>query len=161
MAESKRLPSEVFAARLRELRKARGLSQGELAQLMKEAGRPMSRAAVQAVEAGTRGISLDEVLAFAAALFAVPTQLLSPVDDETVWLTDKIGVRGDGMRQWLRFGDAFIAGAGDLPPERREDLRQQAVLVHARALLDAHRANDKAGMQEAFRAIRDTLKEES
>jgi transcriptional regulator with XRE-family HTH domain len=153
VADKKRRPSEVFAKRLRETRKARGMSQTELAQRMTDWGRPMSREALLRIENGSRGVSLDEALALAATLFAVPPHLLTPLGDEYVWLTDKMGVDGEGMRAWLRYGDAFIADSGDLPDELVADRLQEAIAVHAQALVDATRGNDEAGKREALRAI--------
>lgn len=158
MTEAWKRPSEVFAARLRETRKARGLKQSDVAQRMTEHGRPMNKAAVLRIERGERGLGLDEAIALAATLSAVPAQLLTPREGERVGLTDKLGVDGLGMRGWLRFGDSAFATAGDLEPERVADLTMQAVFGHARALVDAHRAEDKAGIQEAFRALRDTFR---
>jgi transcriptional regulator with XRE-family HTH domain len=155
----RRRPSEVFAARLRETRKARGMSQTDLAQRMTDWGRPMSREALLRIENGTRGVSLDEALALAAALFAVPPHLLTPPGDEYVWLTDKLGVDGEGMRLWLRSGDAWIAHSGDLPDELVADRLQAAIAVHAQALVDAMRGDDKAGKVEAYKAIERTVLE--
>ncbi len=156
MASEKRA-SDVFRQRLRETRKARGMTQGDLGGLMREAGYPMDKAAVQRVEKGERGISLDEALAFASVLSAVPAQLLTPPGDEDVYLTKNVGVNGAGMRAWLRYGDAFIAHSGDIPDELARDRAMQAMAIHARALVDAMRNDDKAGKVEAFRAIEQTL----
>jgi transcriptional regulator with XRE-family HTH domain len=148
-------PSQVFAARLRETRKARGLSQADLAQRMTEVGRPMNKLAVLRIESGERGLSLDEAFAFADVLNAVPAQMLSPVGDDLVKLTETHAVDGGGMRAWLRFGGSFIAQGGDIPDERLEDLELQALALHAQALIDANRGGDTAGVKEAFYAIRD------
>jgi transcriptional regulator with XRE-family HTH domain len=158
MDDEKQRPSNVFAARLAELRRERGLSLEALAELMRDRGGfpTMSKSAVQRVETGERGLSLDEALGFAAVLWAVPSQMLSPPDDETVWVSDQFGVDGGGeMRQWLRFGASFIAEAGDLPDEQVEDLKLRAIARHARALLDAIQFKDKAGQKEAAQAIAD------
>lgn len=157
MTSEKRRPSQVFATRLRETRKARAMSQTDLAQRMTDGGRPMSREALVRIENGTRGVSLDEALALAAALFAVPPHLLTPPGDEFVWLTDKMGVDGEGMRAWLRYGDAFIAHSGELPDELVADRALATVAVHAHALVDAIRGDDKAGKLEAFRALEQTV----
>jgi transcriptional regulator with XRE-family HTH domain len=159
MADEKR-PSDVFRQRLRETRKAHGLTQGDVGARMREAGFPMDKAAVQRVEKGERGISLDEALAFASVLSAVPAQLLTPPGDEDVYLTKNVGVNGAGMRAWLRYGDAFIADGGDLPDELFRDRVMQAMAVYAQALVDAKRNDDKAGIQDAYRAIETVLDRE-
>jgi transcriptional regulator with XRE-family HTH domain len=143
-------PSEVFAQRLREIRDARRLTQAELAEKMTRAGRPMNKLAVLRVERGERKVSLDEALAFAYVLGAVPAHLLSPPDDEHVAVTDQFEMDGEGMRGWLRFGLDLIADAGDLGPERVEELRLRGIAVLARAYLDAVAGNDKAGRRDAL-----------
>jgi transcriptional regulator with XRE-family HTH domain len=155
--QSEKRASDVFRQRLRETRKARAMTQGDLGARMREAGYPMDKAAVQRVEKGDRGVSLDETLAFAAVLGAVPAQMFTPPGDETVWLTKNLGVNGEGIRAWLRYGDAFVADSGDLPEELWQDRAMQAMAVLARALVDADRNKDKAGIQDAFRAMRDVL----
>lgn len=151
--EEKQRPSDVFGSRLAELRRERGLSLEALAQRMRDEGfKTMSKTAVLHVETGKRGLSLDEALGFATVLAAVPAQMVSPPDDELVWLTENRAADGDGMRAWLRFGYSFLTDAGD---ERVEKLRLEVVEAHARALLDAGKLKDKAGQREALRAMID------
>jgi transcriptional regulator with XRE-family HTH domain len=145
MPDQKVSPSEVFATRLRETRIARGVSQADLARRMSEQGRPLNKAAVLRIENGERRISLDEALALAAILSAAPAHLLSPPGDEVVWLTDKQGVDGEGMRAWLLHGDRFIVTWGDYQAGEREKAFGRALLVHARAYIDAERGDDKGG----------------
>src|SRR5688500_4231713 len=104
MRDDWKRPSEIFAARLRETRKARDLTQTELAQLMTDAGLPLSKPALLRIENGERGLSLDEAIALSAVLYAVPAHLLTPPDDGIVALTDKLGVDGEGLRAWLLHG---------------------------------------------------------
>ena len=151
--DEKMRPSAVFAARLREIRKARGLSQELLAHSMTEGGRPLNKAALLRIESGERGLALDEALALAALLHAAPAHLLSPPEEEAlVWLTDQRGVDGDGMRDFLRFGEPLA-----LSPEgqraRLSSSLEQAVIVYARALVDAVQGNDRAGQKEALLAL--------
>jgi hypothetical protein len=158
---SKKRPSDVFRARLRETRKRRdNMSQAELGRRMREAGYPLDKAAVLRIEKGERGISLDEALAFASVLAAVPAQMLTPPGDEYVYLTKNVGVNGSGMRAWLRFGDSFIAHSGDIPDELFVARAQQAILIYAKGLVDANLNRDKAGAEEAFRAMQATFDEE-
>ena len=86
--------------------------------------------------------------------------MLTPPGEEIVWLAKDHGVNGEGMRAWLRFGDAFIAQSGDLPDELFEDRAQRAIAIHAQALVDAIRGEDAAGKREALRAIGETVLEE-
>jgi transcriptional regulator with XRE-family HTH domain len=147
-------PSEVFAARLKVIRRDRDVSQTELAQRMTEAGRPMSKRALLGIEKGKeeggRGLSLDEALSLCYLLRAAPATMLSPAEDELVWLTDDAGVDGDALRNWLRYGAVFS------PATTREKLREdieQVVLGYAQALLDAHKGNDGAGVRDAVMGL--------
>jgi transcriptional regulator with XRE-family HTH domain len=154
MEDTKMRPSEVFTTRLRETRKARGLSQTELAHQMTERGRPLSNAALLRIEGGERSLSLDEALALAAVLYVAPAHLLSPpAHEEYVWLTDNYGVDGEGMRAWLLHGDKFIATASDYHRGEHAKAFEQVMLVHARALADAQRGDDKAGMRGQLVAL--------
>jgi transcriptional regulator with XRE-family HTH domain len=143
-------PSKVFARRLRALRKDRAVSQTKLAEMMTAAGVPMSRAALLRIEQSERTLSLDEALAFAYVLNAVPAQLLSPPEGEHTFVTQGVGFDGNEIRAWLRFGDP----AAEVM-QSRETLESPAyeITVHARALVDALRANDSAGRLEAQKAI--------
>jgi len=142
-------PSELFAARLKETRKARGLSQTELARRMTEGGRPMSKPALLRIEKGERKVSLDEALAFASVLWAVPANLLSPAGDDLVMLTDRTGMDGGALRSWLIHGNPFTGA-----PDEGEgtDLARAALLI-AQALVDANRVGDTDGKQHAVNAI--------
>lgn len=68
-------PSEVLAARLPVLRDTNGWSQQDLADRLAELGYPLGRVAVAKIEGGSRGVSLDDAVAIAAA-FDVPLPLL-------------------------------------------------------------------------------------
>jgi transcriptional regulator with XRE-family HTH domain len=156
MADDQKRPSEVFATRLRDTRKARELSQTELAQRMTERGRPMSKAALLRIENGERGLSLDEALAFAAVLFVAPAHLLSPRDEETVWLTDNMAVDGEGLRAWLLHGYEFIATTSDYHRAERAKALEKIVVAHAQALVDAIRGEDTAGEVAALKQLAET-----
>jgi transcriptional regulator with XRE-family HTH domain len=156
--EDQKSPSEVFASRLREIRKARDLSQTELARRMTEEGRPMNKAALLRIENGQRGLSLDEALALAELLKVAPAHLLSPPDDAMVWLTDNRGVDGAGMRNWLLFGDPLLLN----PPGRRFVLRAElvgAIEVYAQAIIDAKNGRDEEGRKHAIRALEAAIME--
>ena len=108
--------SAVFAARLRETRKARGLTQAELAQRMKAKGHTISETALRRIESWKRGLSLDEAFALIEALEAVPVYMLTPQEDKLIRLSESVATDGEGMRGWL------VSGLPDLiPPERRPE----------------------------------------
>jgi transcriptional regulator with XRE-family HTH domain len=152
-------PTEVFARRLQDTRTARGLTQTELARRATEAGRELDRAAVLRIEKGQRGIGLDEAIALARILHAVPAQLLTAPEGAFTALTGDEGVDGAGLRNWLVYGEPVLGLTIAIDDEGTEPegvLRgrlEQDLLRHARALADAARASDKAGITAAGEAI--------
>jgi transcriptional regulator with XRE-family HTH domain len=66
-------PRELFAANLRALRRAKEISQEELADAA-----DLSRAYVSSVERGERNISIDNIGKLAVALHTTPMALLDP-----------------------------------------------------------------------------------
>jgi transcriptional regulator with XRE-family HTH domain len=86
-----RLPSEVFASQLAEVRARRGWSQQILADHLGEHGVPIDRSIIGKIEAGRRGVSLDELFIFAAVLGVSPLALCLPrgADDRLVLLGDE------------------------------------------------------------------------
>lgn len=149
-------PSEIFSRRLRETRRARGVTQAQLAQWMTDRGRPLSRRALVEIENGARGISLDEALALAACLSAVPANLLSPAEDEWLMLTDTLGVDGGGLRNWLITGDPINAWPSTPREEDRaalDAILEESLSAYAQALVDSIRAKDADGRTAAYRAM--------
>jgi transcriptional regulator with XRE-family HTH domain len=83
-------PSDYAAARIREVRRARGLTIAQLAEHCAQLGAPqLTHAAIDNIETGRRHedgsrrrhITVDELLALALALNAPPMYLLIPPDD--------------------------------------------------------------------------------
>jgi transcriptional regulator with XRE-family HTH domain len=153
MADTTARPSKVFTDRLREVRDDRGISQAELARRMTAAGRPLGKLAYMRIENDERGLSLDEALALAFILQAAPAHLLTPAEGELVALVDGANANGRAMRNFLRFGNPF---APEVARERLSAHLEQAVLVYAQALVDAHKGKDAAGMNDALRALAQT-----
>ena len=77
--------AELFGARVRELRKKRGLTQVDIAERL---GIPQSR--VSEIEGGTRAPTLVTLLRLSTALGCKPTALVAPFDkmDVAVLLRD-------------------------------------------------------------------------
>ena len=73
---------ELIATRIREARKMAGLSQGQVASLMK-----MQRPSISEIEAGNRKVSAEELVQF-AALFSVSAAWLMGEGEEKVDLKD-------------------------------------------------------------------------
>jgi transcriptional regulator with XRE-family HTH domain len=148
MAETTKPPSKVFTDRLREVRDDRGYSQAGLARRMTEAGRKLGKLAYMRIENDDRGLSLDEALALAFILRVAPAHLLTPPEGELVALVDGANVNGEAMRNFLRSGVPFASTREQLSAQL-----EQRVLIQAQALIDADRGNDKAGRNDALRAL--------
>jgi transcriptional regulator with XRE-family HTH domain len=158
MKEQWRRPSEVFSTRLRETRRARGMSQRALADAVTAAGRRMNKVAVSRLEKGPseRGVSLDEALALAYVLGGAPAHLLSPPEGELVALTDQAAVDGAGLRNFVMFGDPLLAS----PEGQRAADRMRLVFAiegYAQAIIDAKRGGDEAGRIAAAEAIQQAI----
>lgn len=143
-------PSEVYATRLREIRKSLDLSQAELARRMTAEGRPLSKVALLRIEKGTRGLSLDEALALAELLQVAPADLLSPPDDSMIRLTGSRAVDGAALRNWLLFGHPLLATPEGQRVQSRIEFTH-AVETLAQAILDAK--DDSEGKKRAMQAL--------
>jgi transcriptional regulator with XRE-family HTH domain len=96
-------PEAIFSRRLKETRRARGLSQRRLVARLAALGRPLNQAVITRIERGARKVSLDEAIALAAALDVAPVHLFLPIDDsERVSLTPTLEVSAALARQWAR-----------------------------------------------------------
>jgi transcriptional regulator with XRE-family HTH domain len=95
-------PTQCFARRVRALRRAKDLSQEELANRMTELGIPMGQNTVARIENAARALPLDEALAFAVVLRAPLFHLLSPAPNELLQLApDLNGLDRDGAYRWM------------------------------------------------------------
>jgi transcriptional regulator with XRE-family HTH domain len=70
--------SDVFRRRLREVRKARGLTREELAERLREIDYVLEPLTLYRLEAGRKRVALDDVVALAYALSVSPLFLLLP-----------------------------------------------------------------------------------
>ena len=96
------LPSEVFRARLREVRRLRGWTQADLASALASAGLDLGESAVVRMERGIRGVSLDEAIAIAAVLGVSPMHMIVPIDDNGIQLAPQVTVPTTDARAWIR-----------------------------------------------------------
>lgn len=95
--------SQVTAGRIREVRERRRWSQEELAKRLGELGAPVDRATVARTEGGTRGLSLDDALLYAAALGVAPVYLFTPVGTSpTIVVAPQLVVDPIRVRHWMR-----------------------------------------------------------
>ncbi len=148
-------PGVVFGRRLRETRRARDLSQAQLAALATEAGAQMNKAAIIGVEKGTRRVTLDEAITLAAVLEAAPANLLTGTP--VLALTNEWEVNGGALREWLLTGGSFSPWWPDDPkPENRAaaDRTLEMLLVrYAKLLDDAVRTKDSSAIRAAGESI--------
>lgn len=96
------LPSEVFRARLREVRRVKGLTQPELSEALASVGVELNEFVITRIESGKRRVSLDEAVALAAVLGPSLLHMLVPLDDTRVHLTPEMPERAIDARAWIR-----------------------------------------------------------
>lgn len=99
-------PTELIAARIRELRTDRGWSLADLAERLRQLGIPLHKSTASKVEHAERRVPLDEVLAFAYALDVAPVHLFSPpdleIDDLRVQVVPGVAPGPYVLRRWIR-----------------------------------------------------------
>jgi transcriptional regulator with XRE-family HTH domain len=119
--------SDHVAARIREVRHARGLSAGQLAERCEQLGAPQLTASViNNIETGRRhsdgsrrrDVTVDELLALALALNAPPLYLIFPPDnlDAMYPLTSTVQMEGRAVAAWFTGTGPILqtmASAGD------------------------------------------------
>lgn len=106
------LPSDVVGQRIKELRRKRGWSLGDLAEACARAGaEQLTSNAIENIEHGRRDknrrrrrmVTIDELLAFALALDVAPVHLLVPIDDQTPYaITSRQTEVAGAVRDWVR-----------------------------------------------------------
>ncbi|MEU7048081.1 helix-turn-helix domain-containing protein [Streptomyces eurythermus] len=118
MTEEKKNPLGPTGERLRlniaRLREARGLSKKDLSQRVAELGRSIPPLGISRVEAGTRRVDADDLIALALALGVSVNALLLPRDgdgSESVDLAERVS---------LSAADAWRWADGDKPHEKAE-----------------------------------------
>jgi transcriptional regulator with XRE-family HTH domain len=137
---------------VKEARKARGLTQRELAELLSDREYPTDRTTVVRIENGQKtDVSLSDVFAFALALDVRPMDLMVPLDDEApIAVTPARVIPARKARAWIR-GDALLRGADWMSVFRQRPKSEQ------RALIEAELARDLNMLERAL--MQETLKE--
>ncbi len=168
MDDQPKSPNAILAGQLPELRQRRGLTQQDLADKLGELGADPqpARATIARTELGDRNVSLDEAMAFAAALDISPSRLILPSTAVVrVAITPKLDVSASLARQWLR-GQQALPGQDartyrtDVSDEEwiaLQDHTIQFVLARVQELIDATVADDREGMADAVDALNDEL----
>ena len=150
--------SAVFAQRLRETRKERGYTLAELERRMKLNGNPISKSALQLIELGRRGLSLDEALALTEVLQAVPANMLIPPSGKLVRLSEGLAVEGSDMRRWLSSGLPFRSKQAPAKELRADVLKEESdrrIARLAQNLVDTLRV----GGDDSGKSIREIVQE--
>jgi transcriptional regulator with XRE-family HTH domain len=97
------MPSEVFRSRLREVRRAKGWTQQELAGALSSQGVGITAFAIARLESGKRGISLDEAVAIAAVLGPSLLHMIVPLEERgRVHLAPQMSAKVIDARAWIR-----------------------------------------------------------
>ncbi|WP_100524465.1 helix-turn-helix domain-containing protein [Mycobacteroides abscessus] len=73
---------ETVRRNIRWIRDARGISGAELSQAVDRLGRPIPLLGIQRIEAGTRRVDVDDLMAIAVALGVSPASLLMPLRND-------------------------------------------------------------------------------
>lgn len=113
-APAARKPSEIFGDRMKAVREAKRWTQQDMADRLAEMGNPTDRATVARTESRSRGVSLDDALAYTAALGPSLVHMVTPLGDD-----DQVAIAGDyivpapTLRRWMK----------DQWPLRPEDAR--------------------------------------
>lgn len=96
-------PTAIVASRLRELRSSLDLSAQKLADRCAEHGMPqLNRWLITNIETGRReSISVDELYVLARALDVSPIHLLTPYDDQEVFVTPVEQHPSERVHQWV------------------------------------------------------------
>jgi transcriptional regulator with XRE-family HTH domain len=96
-------PTEVFRARLREVRRLKNWTQADLAAALAGTGLDLGEPAVTRMERGSRGVSLDEAIAISAVLGVSLLHMVVPLEDGTdSRLTPRMSAAVTDARAWAR-----------------------------------------------------------
>lgn len=136
MTQPSRTPTQVtdpsgrtVAANVRRVRESRAWSTYELAQKLKQAGRPISASAIAKIERGERRVDVGDLMALAVVLGVSPSGLMLPVIVEPL---DDVEITGSTSVSALDAWE-WIDGRGplSLPPQSEGTHRMyEAVTTH-------------------------------
>lgn len=102
-------PVDTISARVKELRRRKGLTAAELGERLTRQGVAWDRSIVANLENGRRrSVTVTELLALALVLDVSPLHLLVPLDEGDYRVTPELAQPTDRVREWIR-------GGGGLP----------------------------------------------
>ena len=128
-------PSATFPRRLQEVRGSRGMSQRQLAQRLAAIGHPLQVTGIARIEAGTRKVNIDDLVAIAAVLDVAPVHLIFPIEgDDPVQLAPELEVPIKRARAWATGRRPLdSANAGSTPTSRRTYPRSRSRRPNAKS----------------------------
>ncbi len=162
-------PSEVFADRMRKARERKGWSQQDMADRLAEMGEPTDRATLARTETRARGLSLDDAMAYAAALGASFTHMVCPLDNaEPVALASKLVLPSRQVRDWIKHGRALrpedsrtvVLESPDEEWMARQHVYLNVILDRVQALVDAVVDDERDAVDNITDAINDALEKQ-
>ncbi|MFG2759475.1 helix-turn-helix domain-containing protein [Streptomyces wuyuanensis] len=128
MADDKKNPLGPTGNQVRtnveRVRETRGLTKKQLADRVAELGRPIPPLGISRIEAGTRRVDADDLVALAVALNVSPLALLLPADegpDPYISLTDRVAVTLSRAWKWARGERALSIAPGEEPSADQQD----------------------------------------
>jgi transcriptional regulator with XRE-family HTH domain len=92
---------DVLAERLKRLRAVLGWEQRDLANRVRAIGLKLDRSAIAKIETNNRNVSVEELLALAAACDVEPVALLAPRDDNEEIAIAGMRLTAGGLRAWF------------------------------------------------------------
>jgi transcriptional regulator with XRE-family HTH domain len=96
------LPSAVFVQELAAARGRKGLTQQQLADRLEALSAPIDRSTIGKIEAGKRGVSVDEIFYFARALGISPLSLIVPRSAPSMRVTPIEELDVESVLLWVR-----------------------------------------------------------
>jgi len=160
MAGSEERPvAERVAANVRRIRQERGLSYVALASKLAENGHPIADTGLLKIEKGSRGVSVDDLVALAAALGVAPNTLLLPSGNVAELNTHHV-LTGTVTGRWR---DIWTWAAGEAPlgtpPSTTDDPREQCLdeVVFSRVNRPHHWGAPRPPLPDSLEKRRDQL----
>ena len=118
--------ADAVARNVSAVRQRRQLTQQGLAAKLASLGRPMQGSAVAKIETGRRAVTVDDLVALAAALNVTPARLLLPdaSEHEPVLVTPRSAVPAYAAWQWMTGSHSLLAEGANLndPEVRHQEL---------------------------------------
>lgn len=137
---STKKPSEVFADRVGEVRKHKGITQHELAKRL-----GLNRAAVTRIEGEARSVSIDDMVDICAVLGVSPLYMIVPIDGTDLIQIGPMTLFPREAREWMRGQRSLRAednriyfsevSADQL--RRQHDVALSKLFLFAQSVLDA------------------------